>query len=616
MTLKPRLSATQLAAFFDRLEPLASRAGHVTILLQSETELSLLWQLCLALQQHPQLPPWRLYVAGGDEALLTHPYLAPLAAGGQLLAGEPEPDGGLLLLVSDGALAAAPHLAMSMQYGNLWQAPHLDSPSARWRQAQAPVPWQPLIDDYRQLLTCSDFTLPTGASERLDGLAKQWPGGMLCLALEPATTNLHQLRAGTIHQRPLNLDALAQQQSAQGGGIAIIPVDDSHSLFLTCRGAALDAAGFEALCRSLDGPALASAASLLAVAKASPQALSQCDQLPQWLALAHHDPAFLQALPEPCLRPPEPWNETRFEAWRQALLRTWHQYLPLAQNAEALFRFSALFELTGQWGLLRDALSWVDHWFEPQADWLAILAGCEAATGNLAQACQVQSQALSLAPGNRPLAEALSQYQQRLAGQRQLAPACTDPEAPLRLEPLGPQHNEVFAWQYRDPQIAIMSGLPPAPQGSTAPADWPAEHHDSPGKRNFALMHRQLGFVGVVAYELRGQSAYVSYWLGTDFQGLGLSAPALALLAEQARHQGAKVLFTSVYTHNRRSLRTLEKGQFQQLPITPSEQEAMYYFAKQMDGQAPLAPERLQAMLRELCQTLGSPLPDDQRLTG
>ncbi|WP_115719802.1 GNAT family N-acetyltransferase [Gallaecimonas mangrovi] len=563
------------------------------------------WPLLLALEHTPNLPPWHLYLAEADKELLEHPYLKTWVTAGKLLAGVPEPGDGLLVLISNGALAALPQQPLSIQYGNLWQAPSLDAASDNWQPAKVPEHWQAVVEEYQQLLTCSDFTLPIAADQYLDNLASHWPGGVLVLATQHATSHLYQLRAGGIHQRPFNLDALARQQSAKGALCFIKEQADGQSLYLSWRGGSHFAAAFDALCHATEQQGDANPRALLAIAKQCPEAISQQDLLPQWLALSHYDPAFLMALPELVLSAPEPWHENSIEAWRRALVKTWQHYLPLAENSECLFRFCQLFEVTGQWGLLRDALNWVNHFYQPHPDWLVLLAACEAATGCLQLAVDIQRQALALAPENAALAQQLSQYQQRLSAQKKLAAVCQDSELALRLEPLGPQHCDSVIWQYRDPQIAIMTGL----EAPTETNDWPAQHYDNADKRSFALMHLHYGFVGVVAYELRGQAAYISYWLGTDFQGLGLSEPALALLAHQAGHQGAAVLFTSVYTCNGRSLRALEKAQFQQMAMAPTQEQPMYYFAKQLDNQVSLDDKALKVMLKRLCQSLGCPLP-------
>lgn len=139
----------------------------------------------------------------------------------------------------------------------------------------------------------------------------------------------------------------------------------------------------------------------------------------------------------------------------------------------------------------------------------------------------------------------------------------------LRLVALGPSHARDFAWQYGDPAIARTCRLP----SFESDAHWLAwldgvqAHGD---QVLFALVHEDCGFIGSVSLVLHQRVGFFYFWLGKDFQGLGLGPKAGKLLIDLARRAwDMKSCYAKVLAHNTASRRALEKIGFalQALPI-------------------------------------------------
>src|SRR5690606_13881926 len=103
------------------------------------------------------------------------------------------------------------------------------------------------------------------------------------------------------------------------------------------------------------------------------------------------------------------------------------------------------------------------------------------------------------------------------------------PGLPLTLEPLDASHAPALLYQYRDPQIGIMVGLPPLATDSEV-RDWISQQAADPGRQAYAIMHGDWGFTGYVALTVTGDEAYFCFWIGADFQGRRLAAEAGRML--------------------------------------------------------------------------------------
>jgi RimJ/RimL family protein N-acetyltransferase len=138
-------------------------------------------------------------------------------------------------------------------------------------------------------------------------------------------------------------------------------------------------------------------------------------------------------------------------------------------------------------------------------------------------------------------------------------------DTPLMLDPLHVDHAPMLLRQMRDPAIPTMTALPALAQGDDGRA-WIQTRLDD-GPAAYAIVHRHLGLVGYLDLRLWKSTAFVCYWIGADFQGLGFCAPALALGCDLALRNGIDLVLSSAYDDNVRSLRVLRRRGFSPMSI-------------------------------------------------
>jgi RimJ/RimL family protein N-acetyltransferase len=232
----------------------------------------------------------------------------------------------------------------------------------------------------------------------------------------------------------------------------------------------------------------------------------------------------------------------------------------------------------GHWGLARRILTNSLRRENDAAD-LASLAWCEARTGNLGTGLSLVERAIALDPGHRLANEIQRRLLARAAqrGQPWLV-ELRHPELPLVLEPLDDSHAEAFSHQYRDPQIAVMTGL----QAMSTPDEvrqWITDQQSDAGRVNYAVMHANWGFVGFINLAVSGSAAFFCFWTGVDFQGMGFATAAGRLACRHAAEVGVPVMLTSAYKDNHRSVRALKHLGFVELSIRacPPDQDRIFF---------------------------------------
>ncbi|QNM95328.1 GNAT family N-acetyltransferase [Chitinimonas koreensis] len=575
-----------------------------------------LWRLLNALEVRAgagpwRLPPWRIEVwpidAEAGARLRAHPWLAglfeaqALALGGAPWCDEAEPAGGAnpAVVLDFGRLAALPSVACSVAYGRIDYAGA--PPASEWR---------PVADGYLALLNATGFGLPEEADARLARIAVAHGGRLLLCAVEAGVAELAALRCGE-GDGALNLHALAARQAGRGARVRQAELADGRWLHLALfDGDGLLAGAFAGLAERAGRQADADQPALAGLLEAAP-AGRLAAELPAWLALAGHDPALLARLPEGLADAVEAWTAPQLARWRQALDACWAHYFPTGANLALALRFADLAGAIEHWGLVRAALSVALDGCGAWPDGLAWLAACEAAAGRLAQARACLEEARALDPDLAGLRELAVRLAPRIAAQAALtAAARSSPERPeLALEPLCDAHAAAFAWQFRDPQIALMVDLPALPDEAAVLA-WLEQQQAEAGRRNFALMHADSGLVGEVSYVRDGDSAFIHFWIGCDHQGLGYAVPAVRMLAAQARADGVARLFTSAYADNARSLATLAGAGFMPLALPPLQapDDELRFFALPLEAGAATPEAETLAQLAQLCAALDSPL--------
>lgn len=152
---------------------------------------------------------------------------------------------------------------------------------------------------------------------------------------------------------------------------------------------------------------------------------------------------------------------------------------------------------------------------------------------------------------------------------------------PLVLEPLGAHHAQALCHQYRDPQIAVMTGLPVLDSEEKTRA-WIHQKLDVE-TASFAVVHRDFGFVGYCDLDLSGGDGFFCFWMGTDFQGMGFAKDVALMLCELSSLNGVRAVWTSAFDDNARSLRALQAAGFKPLSIraqAPHDERTFLYWSR------------------------------------
>jgi RimJ/RimL family protein N-acetyltransferase len=236
---------------------------------------------------------------------------------------------------------------------------------------------------------------------------------------------------------------------------------------------------------------------------------------------------------------------------------------------------------------------------------LAALARCLEQLGRLDAALAACDRALSRDAADEDALRTRERVSARLAAMA--APWRIQYEradTPLMLDPLHAGHAPMLLRQMRDPSIPTMTALPELAQGDDGRA-WIQTRLDD-GPASYAIVHRHLGLVGYLDLRLWKSTAFVCYWIGADFQGLGFCAPALALGCELALRNGIDLLLSSAYDDNVRSLRVLRKHGFQPLRVRAVAPDTDRTFV--MLPAAHMTEEDATQRLFEFCESTGSGL--------
>lgn len=145
----------------------------------------------------------------------------------------------------------------------------------------------------------------------------------------------------------------------------------------------------------------------------------------------------------------------------------------------------------------------------------------------------------------------------------------------LRLEPLGHQHLQDFAWQYHAADIRELCRMPEFLDDAQWHA-WLDELYRLGDEASFAILHADRGFVGCIHLVRAGDLGFLYYWLGQDFRGQGLARRAADLLLERV---ALRACYAKVFACNEPSRRLLERLGFVELDIraAPPEQEERFY---------------------------------------
>nr|WP_314623057.1 GNAT family N-acetyltransferase [uncultured Noviherbaspirillum sp.] len=330
-----------------------------------------------------------------------------------------------------------------------------------------------------------------------------------------------------------------------------------------------------------DAPSLVEAAR----AVASMRSGSRLNVLLALIRRAQYDPAVFNAAAFAIVDDLRSNPRVERTAWSEALERIWLNHLPVAHRPALHRKLAPAAMRVGAWRLARQVLTRGMEVHGEHALDLAHLAWCEMRTGHGTKALGLIKRAAALDASDATVQEVMHAVTAKVLGWNGgWSTSVSSQRLPISLEPLDVGHAEALSHQYRDPQIAFMTGL----QSLTtleATRKWIIEHVAEPGRKPYALMHSEHGFVGYVCLSVTAQEAYFCFWIGVDFQGERLSVEAACLLCALAKCQGVAHVFTSAYKDNARSLGALMRSGFSRLDIhaLAPENDRIFFFLNLTD---------------------------------
>src|SRR5690606_14753406 len=148
----------------------------------------------------------------------------------------------------------------------------------------------------------------------------------------------------------------------------------------------------------------------------------------------------------------------------------------------------------------------------------------------MAQAQVLTAQALACDPRHAQAGEMARRLQARARRLDENWRRCLPhPRLPLVLEPLDIEHAESLLRQYRDPQIATMTGLPSMSDLGAVRA-WIGDMSEQPDRHCYVAMHEDHGLVGYLSLHVSVSAANFCFWTGVDHQQRGFAREAGPLL--------------------------------------------------------------------------------------
>lgn len=484
-----------------------------------------------------------------------------------------------------------------------------------------------LLHHYRAGLISAPLLLSPRSLALLDALADFSGGRYLLLAVDHGVTHEQQIR---LHQLappqdivpgqlllPVNFHALGLHQTSAGARVAQLQREELGAvLHLACRDDAVppDDASWHNLVQRLDHAHPADRGQLNVTCPAVPQ----IDDINLYLRNAGYDPWALDTLLERLdLTQLQAASDQALASLHDTLAQTWGQ-LSSAQRQCSSLPLAELLCCVADWPLARLVLAHAPQATEltdaGQAQLLWLRVQLDLVTGHSASALQGLNACPQLTQQYPALAQLRQQLQER-STRRSASPwlAGDEPrEGDLSLELLDALHIPAWLHQNRDPQIAHIAGLPPVNNEAQA-LDYLAEVA-STDRAEYAVMHHQHGFIGVVGARRVDDMAHIHFWLGVDYQGQGLGTRAVQLLLRQVQQHRAPLLthvFTSVLQDNLRSRRLLQRVGFSVLAHQGKGDDVEFLFlhlglnARQLGA---YAAGELEQCLVQVCEGMGEPL--------
>ncbi len=504
-----------------------------------------------------------------------------------------------LVITAHDSWAQLPQELYAIHYGKLLRASlpviQSDDPDAD-KNCWEPVgdqcwndKFHSLLAHYRVEFNSSPLIYPRAALSVLDSIPKIASGGALILSCSNGCASDHSLRLTSFSEvtaayrqtgrLPTNFRFTSEWARAHHGMAVEVELPERRVLqMMLLEGELSCKVLLDAVLRCVDVASLASAPYLAEVVRTLGGSVS-LDLRLGLLRMSRFDPTVFRAGARDLLRALSQPGQSDLRAWRDALDRVWQNHL-MYRSDDGLISWIAQAAMhCGHWGLARCVLlQSLQDWSENPDD-LSNLAWCEARTGNLGKAIELVTRALAMDPRHVLANEVSRRLGERLRerdGRWNIE--LPDPVIPIVLEPLDASHAQALSHQYRDAQIAVMTGLP-AMSDPDKVRQWIAESQQDTGRVNYAVMHRDFGFVAFINLAVSEHSAFFCFWTGVDFQGQGFSTAAGRLACRHAASCGVPLILTSAYKDNHRSVRALKRLGFRELAIRaqPPDHERIFF---------------------------------------
>lgn len=586
-------------------------------------------QSALALLKQPALQP---FVARGwlDQASWQarpgHPLL--LGTSRFALFGSRNP----VVAVTGGGFSALSAALYGVHYGDLLQSRVQVQPGNDGRFTLSSE-WQPLeedalapaaaviLDHYRASLISATVLLSESALSLLDALADFSAGRYLLIAADYGVADERQIRLNgmALPEKilpgelglPVNFHALGMHQESAGARVSNLESDASGCVqHLACRDDAIgmDSASWESLINKVDE--VHPAERWRHATSHGP--VQRIDDINFRLRCSGHDAwtlgSILDGLDVDGL---EAGDDAARQTLRRSLARTWKQMAPSERGQMGLSLAGLLVHLR-EWALAREVLAEAsdqDASTTRRVDWLLLRARLEANTGRSTIASRLLRECLRHGAdqaGIRDMSEMLAlRIANWQASSWYTADAVRDDE--LVLEPLDTLHIPAWLYQYRDPNIASMAGLPPIASEAEAMA-YLDRVGDCDGVE-YAVVHRDLGMVGAIGLHHDADMAHIHFWIGVDHQDAGFGTRTVQLLLRGLKDTEVRHVFTAVFRTNLRSRRILEKFGFSMLPLESRGSDGDYIFMHLALASAACCTDaELVQRLARICDSSGVPL--------
>ncbi len=441
---------------------------------------------------------------------------------------------------------------------------------------------------YRLELNSSPLIYPRGALLALASFRRSAPHGCMVMSFLKGGTSDVFVRLSSFtevtaairnaERLPVNLQLISSWAQAQGDESDELTFSGGRVLQVILTGEAADKNLLRSVMRCVDPSLFESAQHLAEVL----QSLGPKASLESRLCLLHmskFDPlVFLAGAPD-TLKSLSLSPDIDRRRWQQAIENVWSNYV-LCPGDPTLYQWIAQAAMhCGHWGLARRILR---HGLAQRGDNaadLANLAWCEARTGHLGKGAELATAALAI-ESEHPLAREVNRRLVERLSQRDMMwdVELHDSALPISLEPLDITHAEALSYQYRDAQIAVMTGLPALADVERV-REWIRDSAQEPGRVNYAVLHDDWGFVGFINLAVSEHAAFFCFWTGVDFQGQGFATVAGRLACKRAEQCGVPLMLTSAYKDNHRSIRALKRMGFREIEIRarPPDHERIFF---------------------------------------